>query len=145
MRKEKLTQALNCSRISELNTGALTIKLIVNAPVFSSDIQLQFSAWVSFSFLMYFPWRCFKFHRQVVMFNSYICHILDPVVGSCLKPKARCHGWVLMLGFLEYGTECWMLPLITQTGIYNKNIKLPSDVVNNLFEVFFWLFFNSRG
>ena len=41
-----------------------------------------------------------------------------------------------MLGFLEYGTECWMLPLITQTGIQQK-YKAPSNVVNNLFEVFF--------
>ena len=32
IRKEKLTQALNCSCISELNTGAFTINLIVNAP-----------------------------------------------------------------------------------------------------------------
>ena len=39
-----------------------------------------------------------------------------------------------MLGFLEYGTECWMRPLITQTG--TRKIKLPSDVVNNLLEVF---------
>ena len=38
------------------NTTSLTIDLIVNAPAFSSDIQLQFSAWFSFSFLMYFPW-----------------------------------------------------------------------------------------
>ena len=44
IRKEKLTQALNCSCISELNTGAFTINFIVYAPVFSSDIQLQFSA-----------------------------------------------------------------------------------------------------
>ena len=104
----------------------------------------SYFCWCLFSLNLEVCLSCFKFLRQVVMFDSYICHILDPVVGSCLKPKARCHGWVLMLGFLEYGTECWMLPLITQTGIYNKNIKLPSDVVNNLFEVF-WLFFNSRG
>ena len=39
-----------------------------------------------------------------------------------------------MLGFPEYGTECWMQPLITQTG--TTKIKLPADVVNNLFEVF---------
>ena len=44
IRKEQLSQALNCSCISELNTGAFTINLIVNAPVFSSDIQLQFRA-----------------------------------------------------------------------------------------------------
>ena len=44
IRKGKLNQALNCSCISELNAGAFTIKLIVNAPVSSSDIQLQFSA-----------------------------------------------------------------------------------------------------
>ena len=44
VRREQLSQALNCSCTSELNTGAFTIKLIVNAQVFSSDVQLQFSA-----------------------------------------------------------------------------------------------------
>ena len=44
VRREQLNQALNCSCTSELNTGAFTIKLIVNAQVFSSDVQLQFSA-----------------------------------------------------------------------------------------------------
>ena len=44
VRREQLTQALNCSCTSELNTWAFTINLIVNAPVFSSDVQLQFSA-----------------------------------------------------------------------------------------------------
>ena len=31
VRRDKLSQALNCSCTSELNTGAFTIKLIVNA------------------------------------------------------------------------------------------------------------------
>ena len=44
VRREQLSQAPNCSCSSELNTGAFTIKLIVNAQVFSSDVQLQFSA-----------------------------------------------------------------------------------------------------
>ena len=44
VRREQLSQALNCSCTSELNTWAFTINLIVNAPVFSSDVQLQFSA-----------------------------------------------------------------------------------------------------
>ena len=51
VRREQLTQALNCSCTSELNTWAFTINLIVNAPVFSSDVQLQFSAWLSCSLL----------------------------------------------------------------------------------------------
>ena len=51
VRRDKLSQALNCSCTSELNTGAFTIKLIVNAQVFSSDVQLQFSAWLSCSLL----------------------------------------------------------------------------------------------
>ena len=44
VRREQLSQALNCSCTSERNTGAFTFKLIVNAQVFSSDVQLQLSA-----------------------------------------------------------------------------------------------------
>ena len=49
VRRDKLSQALNCSCTSELNTGAFTIKLIVNAAVYNmaliySDVQLNFSA-----------------------------------------------------------------------------------------------------
>ena len=44
VRREHLSQALNCGCTSELNTGAFTIKLIVNAQVFSSDVQKQFSS-----------------------------------------------------------------------------------------------------
>ncbi len=41
IRNKQLTQALNCSCISEwirANTGAFAINFIVNAPVFSSDL-----------------------------------------------------------------------------------------------------------
>ena len=42
--REQLSQALNCSCTSDLNTYAFTINLNVNVPVFSSDVHLQFRA-----------------------------------------------------------------------------------------------------
>ena len=51
VRREELSQALDCSCTSELNIWAFTINLIVNAPVFSSDVQLQFSALLSYYLL----------------------------------------------------------------------------------------------
>ena len=67
VRRDKLSQALNCSCTSELNTGAFTIKLIVNAQVFSSDVQLQFSAWVSCSLLTEYSLGVTSLDQGVIM------------------------------------------------------------------------------